>query len=100
MRFIQSKLKSPLIQVPWKTLAEKLNAALRLLSESKSCDILLINEDKKQLLKEKHTSADEHHDELTIEGPEFRFNEDVYENLSGSFEYWETVSMAILLKPS
>ena len=94
VRFIQSRLKShassgTIDQLAKRfndlMLAGKVNAALRLLSNSDSCGILPINENTKHLLTEKHPSADEQHEELMLEGPEFRFDEYAYEDISGSF---------------
>ena len=93
VRFIQSKLKSftnidTIEHLARKfndlMLAGKINPALRLLSDSKCSGILPINDETKQLLRDKHPPADEKHDDLLLEGPELRFDEYAYEGITGS----------------
>ena len=53
-------------------LANKINHALRLLSDSQCCGILSINDGTKQLLRDKHPPTDEKHEDLLLEAPELR----------------------------
>ena len=93
VRYIQSKLRSftnvdTIEQLARKfndlMLAGKINPALRLLSDSKCSGILPINDETKQLLRDKHPPADEKHDDLLLEGPELRFDEYAYESITRS----------------
>ena len=93
VRFIQSKLRSftninTIEQLARKfndlMLAGKINPALRLLSDRKCSGILPINDETKQLLRDKHPPSDEKHDNLLLEGPELRFDDYAYRGITGS----------------
>ena len=93
VRFVQSKLKfqkhSRDIENIAKRfnnlmLAGKINAALRLLSDSDSCGILPLNDQTMNLLHSKHPQAEDQHVDLLLHGPEQAFGEYAYEILDGA----------------
>eukprot|EP00794_Sanderia_malayensis_P011608 gene11608-12810_t len=81
-RFIQSRFSKhkPMDSIDKVVINGKINAALKLLSDTQSSGILQLDDSTLQLPKKKHPDGEDKFEDLLLQGPELSFGEYTYES--------------------